>query len=98
MSAAKHTPGPWDVNASRNGYTSEVAIEGPIREQETAPVCWIGANRISSENEANARLIAAAPELLAACRAALEFIQAQRMGSGNAEPLLLAAIKKAEGK
>lgn len=34
--------------------------------------------------------------LLAAAAAALEFIQRQRMGSGNVEPMLLAAIAKAE--
>lgn len=46
----------------------------------------------------DARLIAAAPELLAACELALAFVLSQRMGSGNVEPELLRVIAKAKGE
>ncbi|MGV5083073.1 hypothetical protein [Pseudomonas aeruginosa] len=57
----KHTPGPWFVNGHENytkyveariggGLLQEVAACGPTEQQE--------------QQEANARLIAAAPELL----------------------------------
>ena len=54
----KHTPGPWTVAASRaifggGGIPEEIATVRPTRPT-------------SDEAEANARLIAAAPELLAA--------------------------------
>ena len=60
-----HTPGPWRVNAS--------LIEGPKMALVVATVACpdrIGyAPRDTSEFKANARLIAAAPEMLAALRA-----------------------------
>lgn len=47
--------------------------------------------------EANAKLIAAAPELLAACKAALEFADESDVDLGmNCWPELRAAIRKAE--
>lgn len=62
MSKSKHTPGPWRVKYS-TGF-----VDGEIKEY-----CWVGVGPIGdetpilanrSENEANARLIAVAPELL----------------------------------
>ena len=51
-----HTPGPW-INSS--GYIT--ATDG----SEITDVAWSGSD---PEGKANARLIAAAPELLAVCR------------------------------
>lgn len=52
------------------------------------------------ENEANARLLAAAPELLAACKQAVAFLDNGPVGSGidAACARVCAAIAKAEGK
>jgi hypothetical protein len=69
---AKHTPGPWVVGVSHDGKQfmivgddgeAEVAIVMPHRplQRMTMPVMLA-----SNDEKANARLIAAAPELLAA--------------------------------
>jgi hypothetical protein len=60
VSAARHTPGPWTYP----GGTGNL-IGGPDRLR----VADLGGlERSPDERQANARLIAAAPDLLAACR------------------------------
>lgn len=56
MTQAKHTPGPWVVREDARDW----AIIGP------EPSWVTGVDRRNHNAEANARLIAAAPELLAA--------------------------------
>ena len=56
---AKHTPGPW---YSRNG--SSPHFQGQIASESTGATVAIS---YSDEDGANARLIAAAPDLLDAC-------------------------------
>ncbi len=59
-----HTPGPWDINDFRPNEI--VRVDNPD---------WVITTVSSSPNLlANARLIAAAPELLEACELAHEFI------------------------
>lgn len=103
----QHTPGPWkhvgltmiqgagDPHRNIPGIVANVTPAGTLHD---ATVC-----------AANARLIAAAPDLLAACKAALPEIEQereQREYSGNdeyiegmrsIENLIAAAIAKAEG-
>lgn len=55
MSKTKHTPGPWEYNV---GMASIYSV------QEKKKICVL-----THENEANAHLIAAAPELLEALEA-----------------------------
>lgn len=55
---AKHTPGPWHVYKGRGLY---------VDSSTAGLVCKVAENR-SAEKEANALLIAAAPELLEALR------------------------------
>lgn len=57
---ATHTPGPWKVGT---GW-----VMGP-ENQKGAPICTIG---VSPVDDANARLIAAAPDLLAALKDIIE--------------------------
>ena len=108
---SEHTPGPWHVSskASTVIFASErlIASAGGYTsntEQES----------VVSENEANARLIAAAPDLLAACVAAIDsgiashnhWDDTQRHGDGcplcirqrEAAAKLRAAIAKAKGE
>lgn len=61
---SKHTPGPWWLNI-RNGRTRIYSIYGGDDRGKT--VCRIHAYK-SSTTEANARLVAAAPELLEALK------------------------------
>mgnify|MGYP003575003263 CR=1 FL=1 len=71
---SKHTPGPW-TSGLRCGY--EVRPEAPARGWSIgfAPIAKVhGDSRIvaDGEREANARLIAAAPELLQLVRAIVD--------------------------
>lgn len=71
MSKQQHTPGPW--NCEQPGNT--LPLSGIVRDKNNNPVCdctYIE-NRIvknRAEEDANARLIAAAPELLEALKEA----------------------------
>jgi hypothetical protein len=56
-----HTPGPWQVRIRPYHEVDSLIIEGPHSEL----IADAGPTR-TNENDANARLIAAAPELLAA--------------------------------
>ncbi len=87
MDAVKYTPGPWAVS---NGVDQYVCAGG----------VWIAASMgiRGDEGAANARLIAAAPELLEACQALLA---SHRPGVGQcckASDLGIAAIKKVLGQ
>jgi hypothetical protein len=82
MSAPKHTPGPWKIGAYESG---QMAVDGANGEEVTGFV-----------DPEDARLIAAAPELLDALLAMQAFIE----GEPNAvEPfgLIRAALAKATG-
>jgi hypothetical protein len=79
MSEKKHTPGPWTQGWSKNGIDC-VWLAGKIE-----PVIGMGDDDdwIDCGTEANARLIAAAPELLEAlqeAKAALEWCVEQGGG------------------
>lgn len=64
MSKAKHTPGPWAVDPRRPQRVVEMLPEGrgPWRTIANVGETWTGPN--TDEAEANAALIAAAPEML----------------------------------
>lgn len=90
---SKHTPGPWNYAIPEDGF---VSCEGgqicrrPLRALNPRRGTW----------EANARLIAAAPELLDALESALSVIQSEYPESKWANygvPKIRAAIDKAEG-
>jgi len=63
MSEQKHTPGPWKANLYLGGaYAIDRIAPNGDRLATVATVCG------ALETKANARLIAAAPDLLEACR------------------------------
>lgn len=89
MADAKHTPGPW--TALNRGYKSHVT-DGDMN--------W-SAEIIGPGHAANARLIAAAPELLEAGEAALPWISGLANKNPSVAPFataLRAAIAKAKGE
>jgi hypothetical protein len=83
MSAAKHTPGPWQVKPSNNEITN--ADHGRLPFAIVAGYSLIGA---TYENGKDARLIAAAPELL----------EALKLCEGNISSLLASAHPKVYGE
>jgi hypothetical protein len=65
MSATKHTPGPWFYRRGDEWTHDVVTLHGELPDGSTN--CWTVASinkQREPEHEANARLIAAAPELL----------------------------------
>jgi hypothetical protein len=109
MSKAKHTPGPWIVGDQRRRDPGCILIH--TSSGESIASAWNlmrpDGSGPDTPMEANARLIAAAPDLLAACKSAMELLD----GLGGADVLgdffaaraddesakLMAAIAKAEG-
>lgn len=66
MSEHKHTPGPWEVDGE-----DILANSG---DTTVAMTFWTNQRCPDDECRANARLIAAAPELLAACEELLKLV------------------------
>ena len=85
----RHTPGPWNFEKHENF------------------VVYVGNNEIcelyEGDQEANARLIAAAPELLEACEYVVKWHRENDTGEGELYGLdfvttCICAIKKAKGE
>lgn len=96
---SKHTPGPWRIVRARGA--SKAAINGAqIRTEAGLHITSIThvADKPISQKAADARLIAAAPEMLEALRMVVRHLHAP--GGDGYEELLAAerAIAKAEGK
>lgn len=95
MSAAKHTPGPWQRSGVRVKLGAEDCLQvGP----DGFPVAFLPIGKSATDHAgaiADARLIAAAPELLEAAQEAL--MELRRVSPSLASPKLRAAIAKATG-
>ncbi len=113
---AVHTPGPWKFQIGDSFSDTDYIV---AQDDESKPEAerWVvlrwekGPYRDKALEVANARLIAAAPDLLDACKAALQAFEANAMAepgtaewlyaatlSAKATELAMAAIQKAEGK
>lgn len=89
--AVKHTPGPWQIEDHGSLYVSTMH---PVPVFELVPLVGL-----PDEHRANARLIAAAPELLeAAKRLEAEFGLALNKKTMEAVHFARSAIAKAEGR
>ena len=114
--STKHTPGPWEISA-KYGRRSDgsIAIMTKTPEGEKIPVAYANLTAdvpakvrqemsCDEESEANARLIAAAPELLYTIRAAKRWLETMldfpehRPAAHTMINAIDAAIAKAEGK
>lgn len=82
-----HTPGPWKVlmvpSAPIAGIVPAKKPKG-VDPRSVEDICQISL-RTDYDNEANAKLIAASPNLLAACKLALETIQKLAEQQGMSE-------------
>lgn len=99
MSETKHTSGPWRTESEVDGRHHVVAIMADAAaEHPLIAQALHGLGRVSKETAlANARLIAAAPELLAACQAAEANLSPMYSREHLVMKLLRDAIAKAEG-
>jgi hypothetical protein len=90
----KFTPGPWMVGEKdRNDQT---VVDGP---HSTICTCFHHCVKsLEREMEANARLIAAAPDLLKVCELALKSWFSGEVSEVHMETELRAAIAKATGE
>lgn len=87
---SSHTPGPWRVAPPSIGRFKVVSVDGLKVVGE--------ASNYNEQAEANARLIVAAPDLLAACEAAYDSYDMTGGLARDTADKLLAAIKKAKGE
>ena len=98
---AKHTPGPWKLNTDGDtGMNDSGCILDSVGHVIVTDIYGTFKNgRTTGEAEANARLIAAAPDLLAAAESVLAFLeQIGYHGGGNTPAInLQRAIAKARG-
>lgn len=103
---AAHTPGPWTIQEFfRAKYGQDDVKTFCIRHDETN-VCIAEVGHVddyfAERNEANARLIAASPDLLARLRECVDYLYAEADNAEDRSNGLIAeceaAIAKAEGR
>lgn len=96
----KHTPGPWVVGYGDAVGIGEVFGVGLDTEPDWTPVCMLSlSENVNELDEANASLIAAAPELLDALQSLIDMDVAYQRGPKVWEAVenARAAIAKATG-
>lgn len=94
----KHTPGPWAINEILRQYSGKLEIQSG--DTHIASVT-VGKKGITPEQEANANLISAAPELLEALDLLFSHKVVNTPGGGisaEAREKARAAIAKARGE
>jgi len=96
---SQHTPGPWSINS--DGEHGLITIyHRDMGHKQICDMCLVamdGNHELDQEERANAYLIAAAPQLLAACKAALNELESVLEKTNAVLDLLANAISKAEG-
>lgn len=94
MIPTKHTPGTWEAWKSSNGIWTVRSVYSD--DQGRRCTAWPAVcDAAAQDNEANAHLIAAAPEMLEALYAALPYIEA---ADAKVTAQVKKAIEKAEGR
>jgi hypothetical protein len=100
---SKHTKGPWHIGVG-NGEGSVFADTGRTRLEQGGttlyPICSVTRGWNDSEDAANARLIAAAPDMLAMLHEVLALLNnpdADGTDANRVEREILAVIAKATG-
>lgn len=77
--STQHTPGPWIGAGPSFGdpyprYTTSIVTEREDDDEGIVEICELPFHHRDDENEANARIIAAAPDLLEAIKGLLESV------------------------
>src|SRR5688572_1364679 len=99
--STKYTPGPWVLHIDKHGgnWRYEIRTKLPHNPAGGAGKHIATINSyLEAKGEANAQLIAAAPELLAACAEVLDSIDNENFTLEECASLLKWAIAKAEGR
>lgn len=95
---SEHTPGPWEIHPQLDSCYRDISAPKHIA---LAQVVWrFEEEDRSPECEANAHLIAAAPDLLGALNSLLEYLHEYDLDYPEAAPVFdkaRAAIAKARG-
>ena len=105
MTKPKHTPGPWDIRSPDKFETDQIEDRLIITE-DSQHVAQTYQYRNDDNHAAdgaalaNARLIAAAPDLLNVCKDAVAYFKSRNLGemADTVQVILEVAIKKAEKK
>lgn len=96
------TPGPWQVRVEPSLTKTRCIVHEVWRGTRLffRHIATVSVHGPDAENEANAHLLAAAPELLAACKQAVEFLDNGPGGTGMDAACVRVreAIAKAQGK
>ena len=95
-----HTKGPWTATSEGDAYDISAWDDETVH---IAEVCISASIDPDTENKANARLIASAPELYQACHDALFVLQNKTYAATQAvedtlKDILSEAIRKARGE
>lgn len=95
-SESKHTPGPWHVGQGGNRHANRVWT---LDMRPVVNLCSIGMGPadIDPEAQANARLIAAAPDLFEALQQCLGSLRALGAENGHAAEAARTALSRATG-
>jgi hypothetical protein len=98
MADAKHTPGPWSFRTAYNGDCGISAEGTGVFIEAFAEIRHSGENA-QEEAKANARLIAASPDLLDALRLVWDKVLTEyHSPESYVRQIVEAAIAKAEGR
>lgn len=99
---SKHTPGPW-LTDRNNVHAGQIATINHCIGNDWVEIWtdkWAETGMGEAEQEANARLMAAAPDLLEALQDCLAFLESglgERVASGRERRKALAAIAETTG-
>ena len=88
MADASFTPGPWTATHNGHYWKIDSDTHGQIGDACSSNIIYIGGKELSPDQArpiaaANARLIAAAPDMLAALKATLAFAEVLEKRSGR---------------
>ena len=92
---SEHTPGPWEVDAGL--ATDWIAFRVAAGSRLTETVCDT-VDGDESERQANARLIAAAPDMLETLKEIRTYFEYTDGVDDENASIVIEAIEKAEGK
>lgn len=87
---SKHTPGPWVLNDARS---TRVDLIDTQRGHAVGEIVWVDVR-----NPADARLIAAAPDMLETLRAIVDMMKSPNDMTADAWHIARAAIVRATGE